>query len=235
MTSWDLLAGAGAAPRSSSSSLHGLLFELKAEVRKRAVEEDQRGCGEDSGGAGAGARSGGGRASLSSDLLRLLRSSSSPPSSWRTGGAADQDRRGGKRRRPGDSDHEDSATATTELSKKESAAEAAAEQKDGETGGGGAGRGGEKKDSDGSAPTEDSGEKGLPSRDRYTRMREECLRDESRRLAFHRRQMQKIRDVRDVYLFGLQKVSALQDLRDAPDAILPGNFPGGGLGGGSTG
>ena len=31
--------------------------------------------------------------------------------------------------------------------------------------------------------------------------------------------------LQQVYLFGLQKVSSLQDLRDAPDAILPGNFP----------
>jgi hypothetical protein len=33
----------------------------------------------------------------------------------------------------------------------------------------------------------------------------------------------KIRALRQLYLYGLQKVSLLQDLRDAPDAILPGS------------
>ena len=33
-----------------------------------------------------------------------------------------------------------------------------------------------------------------------------------------------IHELRKVYLYGLQTVSKLQDLRDAPDAILPGNF-----------
>lgn len=36
--------------------------------------------------------------------------------------------------------------------------------------------------------------------------------------------VQQMRDVAAVYLFGLEKVGALQDLRQAPDAILPGNF-----------
>jgi hypothetical protein len=36
--------------------------------------------------------------------------------------------------------------------------------------------------------------------------------------------VQQMRDLADVYLFGLQRVGALQDLRQAPDAILPGNF-----------
>lgn len=36
---------------------------------------------------------------------------------------------------------------------------------------------------------------------------------------------QKMDDLRAAYLFGLQKVSALKDLQDAPDAILFGNFP----------
>ena len=36
--------------------------------------------------------------------------------------------------------------------------------------------------------------------------------------------IQSIQELRKVYLFGLQTVSKLQDLRDAPDAILPGNF-----------
>jgi hypothetical protein len=63
------------------------------------------------------------------------------------------------------------------------------------------------------------------SYNRYHRMREECQREESQHLMFHREQLQKFNDVRAVYLFGLQKVSALQDLREAPDAILPGNFP----------
>lgn len=33
-----------------------------------------------------------------------------------------------------------------------------------------------------------------------------------------------VHELRKVYLYGLQTVSKLQDLRDAPDAILPGNF-----------
>ena len=36
--------------------------------------------------------------------------------------------------------------------------------------------------------------------------------------------IQSIQELRKVYLFGLLTVSKLQDLRDAPDAILPGNF-----------
>jgi hypothetical protein len=36
--------------------------------------------------------------------------------------------------------------------------------------------------------------------------------------------VESIRELRNVYLHGLQTVSKLQDLRDAPDAILPGNF-----------
>lgn len=33
-----------------------------------------------------------------------------------------------------------------------------------------------------------------------------------------------VKELRRVYLYGLQKVSKLQDLREAPDAIMPGNF-----------
>jgi hypothetical protein len=36
--------------------------------------------------------------------------------------------------------------------------------------------------------------------------------------------VQQMRDLASVYLFGLGRVGALQDLRQAPDAILPGNF-----------
>jgi hypothetical protein len=36
--------------------------------------------------------------------------------------------------------------------------------------------------------------------------------------------LRSIEELRRVYLYGLQTVSKLQDLRDAPDAILPGNF-----------
>jgi hypothetical protein len=38
------------------------------------------------------------------------------------------------------------------------------------------------------------------------------------------RGMEKIRSLRRLYLHGLQTVQKLQDLRHAPDAILPGNF-----------
>lgn len=37
--------------------------------------------------------------------------------------------------------------------------------------------------------------------------------------------LQKQTELWDVYKFGLEKISNLNDLRDAPDAILPGNFP----------
>jgi hypothetical protein len=36
--------------------------------------------------------------------------------------------------------------------------------------------------------------------------------------------VQQMRDLAAVYLFGLERVGALQELRQAPDAILPGNF-----------
>jgi hypothetical protein len=36
--------------------------------------------------------------------------------------------------------------------------------------------------------------------------------------------VQSIQELRNVYMYGLQKVSKLQDLQDAPDAILSGNF-----------
>jgi hypothetical protein len=39
-----------------------------------------------------------------------------------------------------------------------------------------------------------------------------------------RSSIQQMRDLSAVYLFGLEQVGALQDLRQAPDAILPGNF-----------
>jgi hypothetical protein len=38
------------------------------------------------------------------------------------------------------------------------------------------------------------------------------------------RGMEKVRSLRRLYLHGLQTVQKLQDLRHAPDAILPGNF-----------
>lgn len=38
-------------------------------------------------------------------------------------------------------------------------------------------------------------------------------------------QLQKQTELWDVYKFGLTKISNINDLRDAPDAILPGNFP----------
>ena len=35
-----------------------------------------------------------------------------------------------------------------------------------------------------------------------------------------------MREVRRMHLHGLSKISILQDLREAPDAIMPGNFVG---------
>jgi hypothetical protein len=61
---------------------------------------------------------------------------------------------------------------------------------------------------------------------RYRRLKEECCADEAHSREFHEESVRKIRELRAVYLHGLQTVSELQNLREAPDAILPGNFPG---------
>ena len=59
----------------------------------------------------------------------------------------------------------------------------------------------------------------------YRDMLEKCRREEREHRDFClQSQIKKMEDLRSVYLYGLSKVSGLQDLREAPDAILPGNF-----------
>jgi hypothetical protein len=60
---------------------------------------------------------------------------------------------------------------------------------------------------------------------RYRRLRDECRADLEKSRSFHEESIRKIRELREVYLHGLRTVADLQNLREAPDAILPGNFP----------
>jgi hypothetical protein len=60
---------------------------------------------------------------------------------------------------------------------------------------------------------------------RYRRLRDGCRADLEKSRSFHAESVRKIRELRQVYLHGLRTVSDLQNLREAPDAILPGNFP----------
>lgn len=39
----------------------------------------------------------------------------------------------------------------------------------------------------------------------------------------HEQAKAKVEQVRNVYLYGLERISQLTDLQDAPDAIMPGN------------
>lgn len=60
---------------------------------------------------------------------------------------------------------------------------------------------------------------------RYKAATEQCKQDmEKKQNEFHDFK-QKVENLKAAYLYGLQKVSALKDLQDAPDAILFGNFP----------
>ena len=59
----------------------------------------------------------------------------------------------------------------------------------------------------------------------YKAATEQCKQDvEKKQNEFHAFKQQ-VEDLKAAYLYGLQKVSALKDLQDAPDAILFGNFP----------
>jgi len=59
----------------------------------------------------------------------------------------------------------------------------------------------------------------------YKNMLEAAVReDRQQREDFETSYRKKLRELRKVYLYGLGRVSTLQDLREAPDAILPGNF-----------
>jgi hypothetical protein len=60
---------------------------------------------------------------------------------------------------------------------------------------------------------------------RYKEKAEECERDVDRRQEDFVSFKKKMDDLHSVYLYGLNKVATLVDLRSAPDALLPGNFP----------
>ncbi|GKZ01513.1 hypothetical protein MPSEU_001102100 [Mayamaea pseudoterrestris] len=64
----------------------------------------------------------------------------------------------------------------------------------------------------------------VPDMAYYQKLKDECQRQEREQEQWARERLEKVHDLRKVYLFGLSKVSALQDLRTAPDAILPGNI-----------
>jgi hypothetical protein len=57
-------------------------------------------------------------------------------------------------------------------------------------------------------------------RDRLDRIRKEDAEQKEHAA----KDIESVRKLRLVYLYGLQKISKLQDLREAPDAIMPGNF-----------
>jgi hypothetical protein len=58
--------------------------------------------------------------------------------------------------------------------------------------------------------------------DRLDRIRKEDV-EQKENVA---KDIESVRKLRNVYMYGLQKISKLQDLREAPDAIMPGNFIG---------
>jgi hypothetical protein len=64
------------------------------------------------------------------------------------------------------------------------------------------------------------------SYDSYYPKRRQQLAQQIKQLQQQRQQVveQQVK-VWDVYKYGLEKISNLNDLRDAPDAIMPGNFP----------
>ena len=60
--------------------------------------------------------------------------------------------------------------------------------------------------------------------DHYKKLMDQCRQEDEKNKQENGKKIEAIRELRRVYLFGLLKVSKLQDLREAPDAILPGNF-----------
>jgi hypothetical protein len=58
----------------------------------------------------------------------------------------------------------------------------------------------------------------------YKQILETCKEEERRQTEFGNEMKSKIKGIQSLYLYGLTRVRALQDLREAPDAILPGNF-----------
>lgn len=64
----------------------------------------------------------------------------------------------------------------------------------------------------------------VSSLDYYKGLLEKVKADEQKQVQNADMITKKVKEVRSVYLFGLQKVSNLQNLASAPDAFLPGNF-----------
>lgn len=60
---------------------------------------------------------------------------------------------------------------------------------------------------------------------KYKEALDNCRRDTDKKQEDFETFKGKIDELHAVYLYGLKSVSSLQDLRYAPDAILPGNFP----------
>jgi len=60
--------------------------------------------------------------------------------------------------------------------------------------------------------------------DYYQNMLHQCEEDDKKNKMEAANSLESIRELRRVYMFGLIKISKLQDLREAPDAIMPGNF-----------
>lgn len=58
----------------------------------------------------------------------------------------------------------------------------------------------------------------------YQGIIERCRQEDKEQKEEGARTLEKIKQLRRVYLYGLQKVSKLQNIREAPDAIMPGNF-----------
>ena len=58
----------------------------------------------------------------------------------------------------------------------------------------------------------------------YQNMIDQCEMEDKKFKEEGAKSLESVRELRRVYLYGLQKVSKLQDLREAPDALMPGNF-----------
>jgi len=58
----------------------------------------------------------------------------------------------------------------------------------------------------------------------YQTMIDQCEKEDEKNKKEAAKSLEAIRELRRVYMFGLLKISKLQDLREAPDAIMPGNF-----------
>ena len=53
---------------------------------------------------------------------------------------------------------------------------------------------------------------------------DQCQEQDAKHQELVARDIESVREVWCMYLFGLAKISKLQDLQEAPDAIMPGNF-----------